>query len=153
MKKRSSKKEGNSQYRMMILAGSIVIFTFLSILIILTMDAPEESQPQEGLVRDPERIENGIHLRTGLKVGEGMEAVIRHCTPCHSASLVTQNRMDAAGWESTIHWMQETQNLWDLGEDHELVVRYLTRQYPVKSKGRRQALKNIEWYSLDGQNP
>lgn len=133
------------------LLSAIVITALLGIVTYLMMETPEETESTVSteIATDPERIEDGIHLRTGLKAGEGMDAVIRHCTPCHSAKLVIQNRMDAAGWESTIHWMQETQNLWDLGDDQEVVIQYLTREYPVSTKGRRQVLKDIEWYSLE----
>ena len=44
--------------------------------------------------------------------------------------------------------MQETQNLWDLGGNQEIIVKYLTTNYPYK-KGRRAILSNIEWYELE----
>ena len=93
-------------------------------------------------------IENGIHVRTGLKDGEGLMTVVAHCTACHSAQLVIQNRMSKERWNATIRWMQETQNLWDLGDSQELIVNYLVKNYPVYSKGRRENLENIEWYEL-----
>jgi hypothetical protein len=97
---------------------------------------------------DPYAIEDGLHLRTGLIAKKGYREVIDNCTGCHSASLVTQNRMDAKGWEATIKWMQETQNLWDLGDKQEVIINYLVDNYPVEKKGRREPLVNIEWYSL-----
>ena len=93
-------------------------------------------------------IENGIHVRTGLKDGEGLMTVVAHCTACHSAQLVIQNRMSKERWNATIRWMQETQNLWDLGESQEVIVDYLVKNYRVYSKGRRENLENIEWYEL-----
>lgn len=93
-------------------------------------------------------IENGIHVRTGLKDGEGLMTVVAHCTACHSAQLVIQNRMSKERWNATIRWMQETQNLWDLGDSQEVIVDYLVKNYPVYSKGRRENLENIEWYNL-----
>jgi len=99
--------------------------------------------------RNPDAIENGIHLGTGLIVADGYREVINNCTQCHSASLVTQNRMDAKGWEATIRWMQETQNLWDLGKNKALIIDYLVTNYPVENKGRRVPLKDIEWYRLN----
>ena len=93
-------------------------------------------------------IENGIHVRTGLKDGEGLMTVVAHCTACHSAQLVIQNRMSKERWNATIRWMQETQNLWDLGDSQEVIVDYLVKNYPVYSKGRRENLENIEWYEL-----
>ena len=97
---------------------------------------------------DWNRIENGIHLRTGLKDDEGLMTVVTHCTACHSAQLVIQNRMNKERWNATIRWMQETQNLWDLGENQEVIVDYLVRNYPPTEKGRRENLKEIEWYEL-----
>lgn len=95
-----------------------------------------------------DKIENGIHVKTGLIDAEGLEIVINNCTNCHSAKLVTQNRMSAERWNATIRWMQKTQNLWDLGENQKIIVDYLVANYPVEEKGRRSALSNIEWYEL-----
>ena len=101
-------------------------------------------------VEDRDRIENGIHLRTGLIDAEGLFIVVNNCTNCHSAKLVTQNRMTAERWDATIKWMQETQNLWDLGENQEVIVNYLVTNYPPKkSSGRRAALTEIDWYELE----
>lgn len=94
-------------------------------------------------------IENGIHLDTGFVVDEGMEATIQNCTNCHSAKLVTQNRMSREGWEATIRWMQDTQNLWDLGNNEELILSYLAKNYAPTAKGRRQNLDQTEWYTLE----
>ena len=96
-----------------------------------------------------DKIENGIHVRTGLKEGVGLMETVNNCTNCHSAKLVTQNRMDATRWAATIDWMQETQNLWDLGQNEEIIINYLVTNYPVKKKGRRASLENIEWYELE----
>lgn len=98
---------------------------------------------------DPDLIVDGIHQRTGLIDAEGLNSVISNCTPCHSAKLIIQNRMNAERWNTTIAWMQETQNLWDLGDQQEIIVNYLVTNYPPKAKGRRMALTDIEWYELD----
>lgn len=98
---------------------------------------------------DEDRIENGIHVRTGLVDAEGLMLVVNNCTNCHSAKLVTQNRMTAERWNVTIEWMQETQNLWDLGGNQELIVNYLVANYPPIKKGRRMTLTDIEWYELE----
>lgn len=97
---------------------------------------------------DEEKIENGIHLRTGLVAANGYIEVVNNCTACHSAKLVTQNRMNAQRWAETIDWMQETQNLWDLGKNEEVIINYLVTNYPPQKIGRRAALTNIEWYAL-----
>jgi len=94
-------------------------------------------------------IENGIHVETGFVDAEGLMTVINNCTNCHSAKLVTQNRMSKEHWNATIRWMQETQNLWDLGLNQEIIVNYLVTNYPVEDTGRREKLTNITWYDLE----
>ncbi len=101
------------------------------------------------VIEDEDKIENGIHLRTGLKDAEGLMTVVNNCTNCHSSKLIVQNRMSAESWNTTIKWMQETQNLWDLGGNQEVIVNYLVTNYPVIKKGRRMTLKDIEWYTLE----
>ncbi|MCO5725813.1 monoheme cytochrome C [Robiginitalea marina] len=98
---------------------------------------------------DYDKIENGIHVRTGFVEGEGLMTVVNNCTNCHSAKLVTQNRMSADRWRATIKWMQETQNLWDLGKNEDIIVTYLATYYAPEKKGRRPNLENIEWYALE----
>lgn len=114
-------------------------------LFFITLDKPEE----ELTVVDPDQIENGIHVRTGLVAADGLETVITNCTTCHSSKLVIQNRMGAAQWNATIRWMQKTQGLWELGENQKIIVDYLVTNYPPVEKGRRAALTNIEWYPLE----
>ena len=97
---------------------------------------------------DEDLIENGIHVRTGLIDADGLMTVVNNCTNCHSAKLVTQNRMTAERWDATIKWMQETQNLWDLGGNQEIIVNYLVTNYPPIAKGRRMTLTDINWYEL-----
>jgi hypothetical protein len=98
---------------------------------------------------DLDLIENGIHVRTGLIEAEGLMSVVSNCTSCHSAKLITQNRMNAERWNETIKWMQETQGLWDLGGNQEIIVNYLVKNYPLIKKGRRMKLENITWYELE----
>ncbi|MFM1875208.1 MAG: hypothetical protein RL266_945 [Bacteroidota bacterium] len=93
--------------------------------------------------------ENGIHLATGFKEGENLQLVINNCTSCHSAQMVTQNRATREGWLTMIRWMQETQNLWDLGEAEPLILDYLAKYYAPEKAGRRQPLTNIDWYELE----
>jgi cytochrome c1 len=100
------------------------------------------------IVEDEDKIENGIHVRTGLIDAEGLMTVVNNCTNCHSAKLVTQNRMNAERWNATIKWMQETQNLWYLGANQEIIVNYLATNYPPVKKGRRMNLTDINWYEF-----
>ncbi len=99
-------------------------------------------------VVDEDLIVDGIHVRTGLIEAEGLMEVVNNCTNCHSAKLVTQNRMNKERWEATIDWMQATQNLWDLGRNEEIIINYLVTNYPPVKVGRRATLTGIEWYEL-----
>ena len=94
-------------------------------------------------------IEDGIHVRTGLKEGEGLMLVVQNCTSCHSAKMIIQNRASKEGWKSMIKWTQATQNLWDLGTNEEKIIDYLATNYPPQKKGRRVRLKDIDWYELE----
>lgn len=94
-------------------------------------------------------IEEGMHVPTGLLDGPGLDMVIRNCTGCHSAKLITQNRATASGWRGTIEWMQETQGLWDLGVNEDTIVSYLATFYAPSSEGRRRNLAEPEWYMLE----
>lgn len=105
--------------------------------------------PLEETTDDYDKVENGVHVATGFIDDTGMQATIQNCTACHSAKLVTQNRMSREGWKATIVWMQETQNLWDLGTNEELILNYLSKNYAPTDKGRRQNLEVAEWYELN----
>lgn len=85
----------------------------------------------------------------GLVDDVGREVVAQNCTRCHSAKLVIQNRATREGWKSMIVWMQDTQNLWPLGDNEPIILDYLSKNYGPQKKGRRQNLANIEWYELD----
>ena len=95
------------------------------------------------------QFENGLHVETGLKEGENLQMVISNCTNCHSAKMITQNRATREGWLHMIEWMQETQGLWELGDNEPLILDYLAANYAPEKKGRRAPLMNIDWYDLD----
>lgn len=118
-----------------------------AVLIVVKLKNDSEESVRESKTLNPDIVE-GIHQPTGLKDDEGLMTVVTHCTACHSAQLVIQNRMNKERWNATIRWMQETQNLWELGDNQEVIVNYLVKNYPVSSKGRRERLQNIEWYEL-----
>ncbi|QTN40025.1 monoheme cytochrome C [Cryomorphaceae bacterium] len=96
-----------------------------------------------------EKIEEGIHVATGLVYDERFEIVRASCTACHSAKLITQNRMSRENWKKTIVWMQETQKLWDLGPNEDKILDYLAEYYAPKDFGRRKNLDIEEWYMLE----
>ncbi|NAS30612.1 monoheme cytochrome C [Flavobacteriaceae bacterium R38] len=150
------KEEFRSQvkliYRYLVMTLVLIAAVFIGVVTILI---PKEinSEYQEIVTNevniDPSEIVDGIHIPTGFQEGDGLPIVIEACTACHSAKLVTQNRATREGWIGMIRWMQQTQNLWDLGEDEEAIVKYLATYYAPEQKGRREILTNIEWYDLD----
>lgn len=130
---------------------SVLIF-FLGILIwqpdLLSFSNQDNQGAQMDISSDEDTIRDGIHVQTGFIADEGLTLVIANCTNCHSAKLVTQNRNTKEGWTNVIRWMQETQGLWDLGQNEELIVSYLAKNYAPEARGRRKPLE-IEWYQLD----
>ena len=66
---------------------------------------------------------------SGFVIDDGWELTNAHCAACHSAKLVTQNRMDRNGWEDSIRLMQAEHGLWDLGAAEAVIIDYLTRHY------------------------
>ncbi len=101
------------------------------------------------LATTAEEIKDGIHVETGLVFAEGFDVVRATCTACHSAKLITQNRATREGWKDIIHWMQETQGLWDLGKQEGVILDYLAAYYAPEEIGRRANLEAIEWYILE----
>ena len=135
-----------------ILAFTLVLFVAIGIYVYdpsLSFLEYENQDKEIGSLSDDDLIENGIHIKTGLRAGEGLMLVVKNCTSCHSSKLITQNRASKEGWQSMIQWMQKTQNLWDLGENEERIVTYLATYYAPEEKGRRQNISNIEWYELE----
>ncbi len=92
---------------------------------------------------------DSIHNATGFIQGEHLELVIENCTGCHSSKLIIQNRASKEGWMGMIKWMQETQNLPDLGENEAKIVSYLATYYAPEEQGRRKPLTEIQWYELE----
>ncbi|HUH45871.1 MAG TPA: hypothetical protein VLZ54_01855 [Arenibacter sp.] len=160
-KKEDFRKQTKPLRTLVLVSGLMILFiAFLGVALILNpaifSSGPKQSEIPGSVITntDPEvddwnRIENGIHVRTGLKDAEGLMAVVNNCTNCHSAELVMQNRMNRERWIETIRWMQETQNLWNLGENEEIILNYLVTNYPIINTGRRAPLSHIEWYSLN----
>ena len=132
------------------LGFALVLFLIVAFWIIKSLPEETTSASKDANVApDPNRIENGVHVRTGLVEDEGLMTVVAHCTACHSAQLVIQNRMNRERWNATIRWMQETQNLWDLGPNEDVILDYLAAHYSPEEMGRRANLTQIEWYELE----
>ena len=150
------RQQVSSIYRLMLVLFVLMGITAAGVFLLMTQpdfitvggEGSESEYTEIVENEDYDKIENGIHVRTGLKDGEGLMAVVNNCTNCHSAQLVVQNRMNEERWLATIRWMQETQNLWDLGNNEEVIIQYLVNNYPPVKKGRRPNLQDIEWYEL-----
>ena len=130
----------------------IVITLLVGIVVVLFLSRKPEEEPVPDKfveVSGPQEIVDGKHVATGLVADEGLNLVIAHCTGCHSAKLVTQNRFNSEGWIRVIRWMQDTQNLWELGESEEAIVAYLSKHYAPEFAGRRMPLPEVEWYKLE----
>lgn len=96
-----------------------------------------------------DEVVDGKDAATGFVVDEGFEIVKATCTGCHSSAIVLQNRFTREGWKAKIVWMQQTQGLWDLGDNESVILDYLAKYHaPEPPKGRRLPLKDIEWYEL-----
>jgi len=94
-------------------------------------------------------VVDGIHVASGLVVDDGFIQVKATCLACHSAKLVTQNRATRDGWKKMIRWMQETQNLWELGDNEAVILDYLAKHYAPDEAGRRPNLPTPIWYVLE----
>ena len=97
------------------------------------------------------QVVDGVDIASGLIVAAGFAEVRSNCTNCHSAKLITQNRMSRDAWRHTIVWMQTTQGLWDLGDKQTIILDYLSTHYAPEDAGRRANLQIAvdEWYRLD----
>lgn len=160
MKKQNHDKLKNDfkeLYKKIILASIVIVIVGIGLLYFIfdfSLSIFNSNEPETEIVEIPveddfDKIENGIHIKTGFIEAPGMMETIQNCTNCHSSKLVIQNRMNAERWKSTIKWMQETQNLWALGENEAIIINYLVANYPPKKKGRREVLADIKWYQLE----
>ena len=99
---------------------------------------------------NPDLVQNGIHIGTGLAYDHNFKIVKAVCTRCHSAKLITQTSATREGWLDMIRWMQRTQGLEQLGEFEVSILDYLSTHYAPEYYGRRPSLdqSSIEWYQL-----
>lgn len=102
-------------------------------------------------IDDWDKVENGIHVTSGLVYADNFDIIRANCTACHSGKLVAQNRATREGWEQMIRWMQQTQGLWDLGKNEPIILDYLAKYYAPKEVGRRANIDvaKVEWYILE----
>jgi len=130
--------------------GISLVLIFLSIYLIFFSQSTEADKITENTPKPELLIVSGIHQPTGLIDDTGLLQVITNCTNCHSAQLITQNRATREGWKGLIKWMQQTQNLWDLGENEAIILDYLGKNYAPQKKGRRSNIHEVEWYPYIG---
>lgn len=134
------------------------MMAFVSVLataVALTSEPPKEPVPtmeqRESLPYDSDVVD-GIHLPTGLRALKNYELAIQHCTACHSTDLIFSIKLSQKDWLETIRWMQQKQNLWDLGKDEAPLIAYLATAYGRDTtQGRRRNLEIAEsdWYVLE----
>lgn len=147
------RKRARRLYRTLIVISVMVLITAIAAFYLYEEDKneskgnPEYSDPTGA--KEVGQLEKSIDSVSGFIQAPGLRETIVNCTSCHSAQLVTQNRMTKEGWLSTIRWMQKTQNLWDLGENEPIILEYLATNYAPVEKGRRENLKVEEWYVLE----
>lgn len=150
---------GFNKIRKYVVALRVLLFLILVLLLVLlvNIDLPISDNARYttrsfNFPVDPTAgfsIIDGLESTTGLIAQGDWLLVKQNCTPCHSAKLVTQNHADKAGWMATIDWMQETQGLWDLGDNEFRIVNYLTNFYGYEKVGRRKPLEIEEWYDIE----
>ncbi|WDE99383.1 hypothetical protein PQO03_16220 [Lentisphaera profundi] len=73
-------------------------------------------------------------------MGQNWQFIQAHCTACHSAAIVTQNRMSRESWQASLRWMQKEQGLWPLGQNEKIILDYLAKYYGPQTSGRRRNL-------------
>lgn len=135
------------------LGTMIIVISIIMIINPESLQSPdpiaEEVVPTDSTLVPDTLIVDGIHVASGLIAQDGYELVKNKCTRCHSGKLITQNRQTREGWKDVIVWMQETQELEDLGGSEDPILDYLAKYYAPEKKGRRRNLENIEWYDLE----
>ncbi len=69
-----------------------------------------------------------------LPPGAGRELVIEHCTVCHSAAIIVQNRMTRKKWDRTLTWMQDEQGMPPLKPgERDRILDYLARVQGIET--------------------
>lgn len=126
----------------------VVIALTITLYFVLKKSVTEEVYQELNEVTFIELDEETIS-KSGFVNDIGVSQVIQNCTQCHSSKLITQNRLNKTGWKATIKWMQETQNLWDLGKNEERIVNYLAKNYAPEAEGRRANIEVVQWYELE----
>ena len=137
------------------LTSVLLVFFFMVILLKLDIlkipdqnEVATEANDLTETVSDQTVLTEVVDPYTILEADDALPIVVGNCTNCHSAKLIAQNRATREGWKDLILWMQETQKLWDLGANEDIILDYLAEYYAPENMGRRKNLENIEWYEL-----
>ncbi len=85
---------------------------------------------------DAQKPPQPLDTETGLiKDVAGVWQTARdHCTECHSATLLQQNRTSRDGWIRTIRRMEKDEGLEPLGDLENSILDYLAANYGVQVK-------------------
>jgi hypothetical protein len=82
-----------------------------------------------------------LDAESGMVIDENWQLVKAHCTVCHSAKLLTQQRGSRETWLHLIRWMQDTQGLWQFDEiTQSSILDYLELNYAPSAVSRRNPL-------------
>lgn len=135
-------------YALMGMVFIILTGTGFILYIHFSPDSKSELEELAELQPPAPAVVDGYDVESGLVAKGDYLMVKQNCTSCHSGKLISQNRMTRTSWLTSIRWMQETQNLADLGDNEEPILDYLEKYYSPEKKGRRPQLQDIEWYEL-----
>ena len=154
-------EDWNKEYRQIGMLALLAVITILGTTVFGFSEFIKHMKPGQQMVTienpvddaedDWDKVENGIHLRTGLKWDDDLVLIEANCLACHSSKLISQNKATRSGWEQMIRWMQATQGLHDLGDNEAKILDYLSKYYAPENTGRRKNLDidKIEWYVLN----
>ena len=85
--------------------------------------------------------EQQIDGQSGMIIDDNWQVVKAHCTVCHSARQVTQQRGSRETWLNLIRWMQDKQGLWQFDSATENgILDYLEKNYAPAASYRRTPL-------------
>ena len=88
--------------------------------------------PEPELLRRAEALERAA--LAALPAGAGHDVVVGGCITCHSATMLTQQRKDSAGWSKTVATMVG----WGAPvtpAQQPVLVAYLAEHYPARAQG------------------
>ena len=118
----------------------------ISVIFLFTLCTSNSDTSVEAKESHTLQIVDGVHPESGLKDDIFLPIIITNCTACHSAKLVTQNRATREGWANMIAWMQQTQNLWELGDQEKIILDYLEKNYSPENPLSRRGNLEVDWY-------